>query len=216
MNADITFRAAVPIWFEMHTPLIKDRTLHDYDQYKNPLLDFFGDQALHEITIDELRSFQKWRSKRLKGPGPESKYRHAAENLRIKNELNCIFKPIMREAGLWAGIEKMKFKHLPISHIGSGHALTPAEVRTLLEIAFSNRKWWTAAHCLRLMFNTGCGFGEVRHLRRRDIDLENQTLCISEDGAKNQARMRTIPLTSEASESIGRRLERGHQISIIP
>jgi integrase len=212
MDPAMTFRAAVPAWLKEHKQYIKPRTLHDYLQYQGPLLDFFGAEPLEAITIDRIRAFQRWRSSALRGPGPESKYRHAAGNSRLKGEINCILKPILREAGLWAGIEKMKFKHLPVSHMGSGHALTPAEVGTLLGIAFSNAKWVTAAHCLRLMFNTGCGFGEVRHLRRRDIDLEQQTLCISEDGAKNQARMRTVPLTPEASESIAYLLARWQRL----
>jgi len=74
MNPDITFRSAVSDWLQLHKDYIKARTLHDYEQYKNQLLDFFGDKALQSIGKDELGSFQRWRSATLKGPGPESKF----------------------------------------------------------------------------------------------------------------------------------------------
>jgi integrase len=197
------FSDAVRLRLLEHTQYIKPRTLRDYLQYQGPLLDFFGLMELGTIGVDQLRAFQRWRSSALKGPGPESKYRHAAGNTRIKNELNCILKPILREAGLWAGIEAKKFKHLPTSRKGSGRSLNPSDVGTLLRIAFSRRTWWTAAHCLRIMFYTGMGFGELRHVRRRDICLEQQTVQVSEDGAKNQGRERTVHLSvQEASESI--------------
>lgn len=209
-----TFNKAYPDWLEAHKSYIAARTLDDYEKYGRPLVAFFGELRMEQIGFDEVRAFQQWRWKRgaLVSEETQSKFTHNAETVRIKNEINCVLKPMLIQAGTWSAIKEKKFKHLPVSMIGSGQALTPGQVKTLLEIAFSNRKWATAAHCLRLMFNTGCGFGEIRHLRRRDIDLNNLTLTIGEDGAKNHARMRTIPLTSEAQDSISYLLARWEKL----
>ena len=51
------------------------------------------------------------------------------------------------------------------------------------------------------------GFGELRHIRRRDVDLKKRSLLVR-DGAKNFYRDRTIPMNAAAYESIGWILDR--------
>lgn len=202
IKPEMSFSHVAPLWLESHKCYIKERTFRDYLQYVNALNEYFAAQPLESITIERVRGFQAWRSKTVCGDGPESKYRHSAGNVRIKSEINSVLKPLLREAGLWHQVKEKKFKHLPVSRLGSGMSLNPDEVTFLLKIAFSRVKWRTCAHCLQLMFNTGCGFGELRHVRRRDIDLEENMISISEDGAKNQARIREVPLTADALQSV--------------
>ena len=45
------------------------------------------------------------------------------------------------------------------------------------------------------------GFGELRHIRRRDVDLKKRSLLVR-DGAKNLYRDRTIPINTAAYESM--------------
>jgi integrase len=57
---------------------------------------------------------------------------------------------------------------------------------------------WKVAYCTSLTHQShDCGPGEIRNLRRKDVDLRNRVLHIRE-GAKNEFRVRDIPLNDEA------------------
>lgn len=210
--ADLTFTDAFPLWLYNHTPSIAPNTLHYYKQYGNALLPFFGLMILKDIGIGQVRGFQRWRSHQyaysetpelsLDSPVLNSRFRHAAGNVRIKNEINCVLKPMLREAGKWAEIEEKKFKHLPVPREGSGVPLTREEQAGILAVGFSRKKWRLPTHCLRIEYRTGTGFGELRRVRRKHVDLARATVQIIE-GAKNSGiRVRTVPLVPSALESM--------------
>ena len=75
------------------------------------------------------------------------------------------------------------------------------------EVAFSKPKWRLAGHCMTIMLSTTMGFGELRQLRRRDVNTSKRSVVVRE-GAKNRFRDRTIPLNSEAFDSMTWILER--------
>jgi integrase len=179
------------IWLKEHSRYIKLRTFHDYEQYLKALGQFFT-MPLSEIHIGVIRLYQDWR-------------RQSAGAARINMELSTL-QQILKEAKLWDEIAKF-YRPLPISHRGSGQSITPEDEEKLLEIAFSSRRRTLAAHCLRIMLRTGVGFGELRRVRKRDIDLKERLIMIW-DGAKNESRERTIPLTDQALESVNWILER--------
>jgi hypothetical protein len=52
-----------------------------------------------------------------------------------------------------------------------------------------------------VLLSTTTGFGELRHVRRRDVDLKKRSVLVR-DGAKNFFRDRTIPLNPVAFESM--------------
>ena len=54
-----------------------------------------------------------------------------------------------------------------------GHSISAEEERILREVAFSKPKWRLAAHCMMVMLSTTMGFGELRHVRRRDVDMRS-------------------------------------------
>jgi integrase len=210
--AELTFAEALPLWLFNHAPSIHPNTLHYYKQYGNALKPFFGPMKLKDIGIGALRGFQRWRSHvytdndtlelPLHSELLTSKFRHGAGSVRIKNEINCVLKPMLREAGQWAGIEAKKFKHLPVPREGSGVPLDKGEQAEFMAIAFSRKKWMLAAHCLRIEYRTGTGFGELRKLRRKHVDLKAAKMQIIE-GAKNSGiRVRTVPLVPSALESM--------------
>jgi len=60
---------------------------------------------------------------------------------------------------------------------------------------------------MMVMLSTTMGFGELRQLRRRDVDMERGCVTVRE-GAKNTFRQRTIPLNAVALESMTWILER--------
>ena len=200
LDAAITFNEAFILWFDQHQQFISERTRRDYLQYSAPLSDFFGQLALSDITVGTVRGYQSWRSKRTGSPAPGARFMHMAGNVRIKNEINSVLKPILREAGIWKDIKEKKFKHLPVPRDGSGIALSKEQWAQIFEIAFEHPGWHLAGHCLRIMFRGGFGFGELRKARRKDLDLDSAKLRIVE-GAKNGERVRTVNLSPSALES---------------
>jgi integrase len=201
---ELPFAEAFPLWFEAHKPYISPRTIHDYEQYGNALMAFFGPLQLKNIGIGQIRGFQMWRSKthiNESSGGLESKYQHSASSVRIRNEINAVLKPVLREAGVWAGIKERKFKHLPVPSEGSGIALSKEQWAQIFAIAFEERRWTLAGHCLQIMFRNGFGFGELRKVKRRDAIAEEGKLRIDE-GAKNESRKRTVVLSPSALDSL--------------
>lgn len=201
--AALPFVEAFNLWLDAHHPFITDRTYRDYKQYGDALTAFLSHLQLRHISVGTIRGYQMWRWKRgeVIAGETQSKYCHSAETVRIKNELNSVLKPILRHAGLWAEIEKRKFKHLPVPRDGAGAALTKEQWRQIFEIAFSKKRWMLAGHCLQMMFRGGFGFGELRRVRRKDLDLAKGTIRIIE-GAKNAGtRVRTVALVPSAVES---------------
>lgn len=201
--AELPFRDAFRAWINAHSCYISERSQEDYAQYGNALCEFFEEAILGTFNIGSVRSYQQWRSSANFDAVRDSlcKYRHRAGNVRIKNEINSVLKPMLREVGLWEEIKKKKFKHLPVPREGSGIALPKEQWREIFDIAFGCKRWQLAGHCLRIMFFGGFGFGELRRVRRKEADAAKGTLRIVE-GAKNGERERTVALPPSALESL--------------
>jgi integrase len=191
-NSVPTFSTAAAAWFEDHKRYIKPNTADSYGDALGPLNRFFGDKPINEIEIIHLRMYQDKRSARV-----------CAHT--VNRELG-VFQQVLREFDEWKRLESRyrQVKELPRR---AGHSLTREEEQRLRDVAFSRPKWQTAAHCIVLMLNTTLGFGELRQLRRRDVDMERGCITVRE-GAKNTYRERTIPLNSSALESMTWILER--------
>jgi integrase len=183
--SQLPFEDAAVLWLKEHARYIKPRTHKDYQQYIRTLTGFFGGMILSGIDIGNVRAYQDWRAQ-------------AAGNQRINIELSTL-QQVMREAGEWARLAE-HYRPLPIDKRGSGRSITQEDEEKLLALAFA-RKRKLLAHLLRVMFQTGCGFGEIRHVKRRDVDLDQKMFSVVE-GAKNQERERLIPLIPGAYESM--------------
>ncbi len=116
----------------------------------------------------------------------------------------------MKEYDQWARLQS-RYKPLKVEPHRSGHSLTAEEEERLKTVAFSKKKWRLAAHCMVVMMNTTMGFGELRQLRRRDVDMTRPCVTVRE-GAKNLYRQRTIPLNAAARESMEYILKRWAEI----
>lgn len=195
---ELPFLEAFNLWLETHAPFIQLRTLQDYKQYGQPLCLYMGAFKLKDIGVMTVRGYQLWRSKEH---GAKNGFEHGAGNVRIRNEINGVLKPLLKEADLWDQIKKRKFKHLPVSEDGAGMLLTKEDQREILGIAFSDRRWYVAGHILKIMYRSGCGLGELSHVRRRDVDIEAGRMSIIV-GAKNNRRVRTLKLVPSALESL--------------
>jgi site-specific recombinase XerD len=107
---------------------------------------------------------------------------------------------VLREFDEWKRFEN-HYRQLKEPPRRAGRSLTREEEQRLREVAFSKPKWRLAAHCMMVMLSTAMGFGELRHVRRRNVDMKRKCIVVR-DEAKNAYRVRTVPLNSAARESM--------------
>jgi integrase len=189
--AEMTFHSASEEWLLQHKRYIAERTYGDYQQYLKPLREFFR-MNMREIHIGHIREYQDWRAEK-------------AGATRINMEGSTL-QQILKEANLWEPMAP-HYKPLPIPKAKCGRPLNPEQEAKLRRVCLSKPKWRLAGHCLLIMANTTCGFGELRMVKREDVDLHSRLLHIQE-GAKNDFRVRTIPLNETALRSIQWLVER--------
>lgn len=181
-----------PAWWEEKQQQLAPKTVDCYKDYKKPLMGFFGSLKLGDIHIGNIIAY---RSSRVTA-GPSL----------INHEVNCLSQ-IMDRAGLWAPIAKF-YKPLRVPRHGPGQALLQEEALWLLEVASYKKKWKVAYLGSMLSVNTTCGPGELRNLRLKDINIQRMppTLDVVE-GAKNDYRVRSVPLNADALWAIQELLE---------
>jgi integrase len=196
VSAEMSFSEACDLWMEQHKLYIRESTLSAYEKNRKPLRAFFGNLVLGDIHIGHIRTYQEQR-------------KQVAGAYLINAEMSC-FQMVLKEAGFWEPISKL-YKPLRVAKRRAGHSLTEADEQRLRDIAFSKPKWRLAAHCMIVMLSTTMGFGELRQLRRRDVDLKDRRLTVR-DGAKNDYRDRTIPLNRAAYDSMCWLIDRWEQL----
>jgi integrase len=179
-------------WLDQHKRNLKPSTIRVYNNALKALNQFLGDIAVGEINIFHIRNYQEMRSAR------------AGANL-INYEL-FVLQQILKHAGCWKFLQE-SYKPLRVQKRRAGHSITEEQERILREVAFSRTKWRLTAHCMTVMLSTTMGFGELRRLRRRDVDMQQKTVTVRE-GAKTAYRERTIPLNKSAYESMHWIIER--------
>lgn len=187
--AKLPFGAAAGLWLDSRKN-IDEATRNNYRCYFKALANFFGKLTIAEITIGHIQTYQEQR-KRGEVPGLCRKAGHSV----IDHELNAL-QQVMVRAGEWARLADW-YEPLPLPKPTVGCALTEAEEARLLRVASSRRRWLVAYCCTLLTVNTTAGAGEIRRMRLQDVDLAKRTIYIRE-GAKNETRVRTIPLNDDA------------------
>jgi integrase len=190
------FTEAAQSWIAEHQRYIKPRTVKSYSDAIKALSPFFGNIPLNEIQLAHVRQYQDVRLETIT-PGV------------INRELG-VFQQILREFDEWKRLES-RYRRLIVTRQRAGHSLTTEEEQRLTQVAFSKKKWRLAGHCMMVMLNTTMGFGELRRLRRGDVDMTRKCVTVRE-GAKNVYRQRTIPLNVSAYESMIWILDRWQRI----
>jgi len=184
--SSLPFSRAAFLWLDQHQRYIKPNTLTNYRASVKLLTAFLGDTIVKEIHIGHVRTYQAERSKK------------AGAHL-VNSELS-VLQMILKEARCWKKIADL-YRPLRVPKRRGGHSLSADEERILREVAFSKPKWRLAAHCMIVMLSTTMGFGELRHVRRRDVDMRRKCVLVRE-GAKNNYRDRTIPLNAAGYDSM--------------
>jgi integrase len=194
--SSMPFSAASAFWLEQHKRYIKFNTFKNYRAAVKLLCAFLGDVLVKDIHIGHVRTYQAERGKT------------AGAYL-----LNCeisVLQMVLKEARCWKPIADL-YKPMRVPKRRAGHSISADEERILREVAFSRPKWQLAAHCMIVMLSTTMGFGELRHVRRRDVDLKRKCILVR-DGAKNWFRDRTIPMNAAALDAVLWILERWEKL----
>jgi site-specific recombinase XerD len=180
------FSEAAEAWLESRRQYLHPNTIRTYRVDLKALIPFIGEIRVDQIEIEHIRSYQRTRGQKAI---PQS----------VNRELG-VFQQVMKEHDQWARLA-IRYRTLRVTPRRAGHSLTPEEEQRLYDVAFTRKKWLVAAHSMVIMMNTTMGFGELRKLRRYDVDMERCCVTVRE-GAKNSFRHRTIPLNSKAKESM--------------
>jgi integrase len=101
---------------------------------------------------------------------------------------------------------------LKVEMLDIPRAMSPAEQRRFLNIAESKEHWIIVHRYAVLALRTCMSTLELRHLKRRDINLDQGIVVVQARGAKNPYRIRTIPLHEEARSAAKWLLERAASI----
>jgi integrase len=196
IDASLTLADAAPKWLDQHQRFIRPNTIRSYIGAIKKLTEFMGSIPLKDIEIGQIRAYQVERAKK-------------AGCYLINCEMS-VLQMILKEAGQWKHIAEF-YKPMRVPTRKAGHSLSQEEEQRLRDVAFSQPKWRLAAHCMIVMLSTTMGFGELRHVRRCEVDLKKRSVLVR-DGAKNFFRDRTIPLSPVASDSMSWIIDRWHDL----
>lgn len=183
LQPSLPFDLASEIWLKTHSQYIQASSLRVYEQHRRVLAEFFGQLPLDKFHIGHIRSYQEHRMQKV---CPEM----------INGELGSVLIPILAEVECWERFAKI-YKALRVPPKRVRQSMSEDEMRRLIAVSLDAAKprRLLAGHCLLVMCNTGMGFGELRHLKRYDIILnEKEPYLTVNDGLKNRYRQRMLPL----------------------
>jgi integrase len=181
--AQLLFPEAAEVWLVTRTSYICGKTYHEYELNIRTLSEFFGQTKLADITADQIRAYQTMRHERC---GPST----------INHECS-VLQQMLKRAGRWSNIGP-NYEPLPLSKKKRGRALAPEEKERLFRLSATNVNWEAAFLFATISVNTSAGPKEIKTLRLKDIDFEQRLLKVQPEGAKNEGRVRSIPLNDEA------------------
>jgi integrase len=195
----VSFDVAAQQWLESRRPYVSPRTFLDYSNYIKILAAFFGEMRLPEIGGDQIRAYQRMRMARAGASA-------------INKECS-VLQQMLKRINRWGEVGA-HYEPLPLPKESPHRALTPQEEDRLYRIGATNPKWEVAYCAFVLSINTTAGPGELRHLRLMDIDAERRTMRVQPEGAKNEHRIRVIPLNASAWSAMEYLIERAKKLGV--
>ncbi len=185
----------------------KMSTANRYTVASKPLIRFFGNKPIDEITSDFVEKYKVWRSSQKKKAPTRmlKKNKNATTNKTLKpatvNKELATLKIILNhfiKAGVLQSnsVSKVKF----LKEDNNNYVVLTQEEERLYLMAASQPLQDVAV----LMLECGCRPGEIYNLRKKDINLEHNFLMIQE--GKTKAARRRIPLTERATNVLRLRI----------
>ncbi len=199
--AEMLFPEAGELWLASRMPYISPKTAHEYELNLRTLGRAFGETKLREITADEIRAYQAMRTNQKCGPSG------------VNHECS-VLQQMLKRIGKWQEIEP-QFQAMRLPSRGPGRALSPEERTRLFQVSARNKDWEGAFLFAVISINTSAGPKEVLTLRLKDVDLENKVIDVQPEGAKNTARIRSIPLNEEAFKAAQLAVERAKKLGAV-
>jgi integrase len=193
----LPFDEAAALWFESRKPFLSARTIEDYRSYIKILSLFFSETTLAQITGDHVRAYQDMRQRRA--------------GASCINKECSILQQMLKRIGRWHEFT-YDYQPLPLPPQSPHRALTPQEEDRLYRIGTTNPHWDVAYCAFVISINTTAGPGEIRHLRPMDIDHEKRTMRVQPEGAKNEHRIRVIPLNQSAWRAVEYLMNRAQKL----
>jgi integrase len=169
--------------------------------------DRMGDVLLSTITRESIEGFQARR--KLDG----------VSNRTINMDVGTLRK-VLKRYGHWRRLQDHVSMLSETEGTPVGRALTPEEQKRLFEAASSNPEWEHVYCAAVLAANTSMRGVEVKHVRRKDVDLEKVWDVESATGkgvlyvghSKNETSKRQIPLNEAARDAVTRMLKRADEL----
>jgi integrase len=171
--------------------------------------DRLGDVLLSTITRETIEGFQAKR--KLDG----------VSNRTVNMDVGALRK-VLKRYGHWRRLQDHVTMLSEAEGPPIGRALTPEEQKRLFEAAAGNPEWEQVYCAAVLAANTSMRGVEVRHVRRKDVDLDK--VWDAADGAaaghgvlyvghsKNETSKRKIPLNTDARDAVTRMLKRADDL----
>lgn len=198
--AQASFEQAGEAWLETRRPYISARTFHDYAGHLKTLATFFGEMRLVEIGPDEIRAYQRMRMIRA--------------GASCINKECSVLQQMLKRIGRWIEIE-VQYQPLAMPKESPHRALTQQEEDRLYRMGTTNPNWEVAYCAFVISINTSAGPGEIRHMRIQDVELEMRTMRVQPEGAKNEHRIRVIPLNQSAFRAVEHLLKRAKKLGSV-
>ena len=182
-------------------------TARRYEVASKPLLRFFGNKYLDDISSDDVEKYKVWRSKQKKKAPARmlKKNKNASTNKTLKPAtvnkelatLKIIFNHFIKADILLKNpVSKVKF----LKEDNNNYVVLTQEEEKLYLMAASQPLQDVAI----LMLECGCRPGEIYNLKKDDINLGQSYLMIQE--GKTKAARRRIPLSDRAIKVLISRL----------
>lgn len=188
---------------------ISSRTERDNRQYAKAVGKFFGKIPLGEIHAGHLMEYQRARAVCDQECGDWSA--RAGANL-IRKEVGLLIR-ILRVAGAWGQHLEEVFEPLSVVESDVPRAMSPEEQHRWLHVAGSREEWRIVYQWSLVALQTTAATNELRAVRFGDIFLNQGTMQVRSEGAKNKFRIRTIPLqTPEVIWALGGLMERAKKL----
>jgi integrase len=184
--------AAVAAYLDAKRIRCSARTIELEEERLSIVKKHFGDIRLTAITAQRIAEFQR------------ARHDAGIANRTINMDVGVLSR-VLKSFGRWSALAD-HVRNLPERQRPLGRALTPEERKRLFDAASSNLEWEHVYCAAVVAANTSMRPVEVKHLRRRDVDLVKKLVHVRR--SKNESSHRVIPLNAPAIDAIARMLDR--------
>lgn len=157
----------------------------------------FGDVRLSAISRELIEGFQAKR--RLEG----------ASNRTVNMDVG-VLRRVLKRFKHWHRLEDDVRMLTESGGAPIGRVLTADEQDRLFAVAKGNAEWQHVYCAAVLAANTSMRGVEIKHIRRKDVDLQSKALQIRK--SKNEGSKRVLPLNDDALAAVKAMIERADQL----